>query len=131
MAMLRDVLVALAVASAGEMLAVHLVAPQYQLAGNFSRSILRLFLLNVSLYSVWKMFIYPFFFSPLRELPGPKVRQPECECEKDSAHIRSGWLSSLRPRAFAVLQAAWQRSTQVGEGDPERWHHQVSKLLQY
>lgn len=70
----RDALVAIASASAAEALVVYLVAPEYMLANNFSRSILRLAILNIILFGVYRQFIYPFFLSPLRDLPKPKVR---------------------------------------------------------
>ena len=76
MARTRDMVVALSLVSAAEALLVYLVAPQYMLANNFSRSILRLVILNVVLYLLYGHFIYPFFFSPLRDLPKPKVRVP-------------------------------------------------------
>jgi hypothetical protein len=69
----RDAIVALGLVSAGEALVVYLVAPQYMLSNNFSRSILRLVILNVVAYAFYSHFIYPFFFSPLRDLPRPKV----------------------------------------------------------
>ena len=73
MAKLRDVLVLLSVAAALEATATNLIAPQFLLADRFSRSILRFFLLNLALYGIWRIWVYPFCFSPLRKLPGPKV----------------------------------------------------------
>ncbi|APA05448.1 hypothetical protein sscle_01g002180 [Sclerotinia sclerotiorum 1980 UF-70] len=45
--------------------------PQYLTVDRVSRSTIRFLLLDISLFSFWRMFIYPFFFSPLRHLPGP------------------------------------------------------------
>ena len=73
MAKLRDVFVLLTVAAVLEATAINFVAPELQLAHRFSRSILRFFLLNVSVYGIWIVLIYPFFFSSLRKLPGPSV----------------------------------------------------------
>ncbi|TGO42534.1 hypothetical protein BHYA_0007g00330 [Botrytis hyacinthi] len=47
------------------------VFPQYFIVDQISRSAIRFLLVDVSLFSFWRMFIYPFFFSPLRHLPGP------------------------------------------------------------
>ena len=74
MAKFRDILVALALASAVEALLVYVVAPQYMLANRLSRSTSRLLLLNTAAYLFFRQLIYPFFFSPLRDLPEPKVR---------------------------------------------------------
>ena len=69
----RDALVALSLVSAAEALVISIVAPQYMLANNFTRSIGRLVILNILVYAFYSQFIYPFFVSPLRDLPGPKV----------------------------------------------------------
>lgn len=49
------------------------IFPQYLTVDRVSRSAIRFLLLDVSLFLFWRMFIYPFFFSPLRHLPGPVV----------------------------------------------------------
>lgn len=68
-----DVLVLLSVTAVLEATAVNVLAPELQLANRFSRSLLRYFLLNVALFGIWRLWIYPFFFSSLRKLPDPKV----------------------------------------------------------
>ncbi|PQE27467.1 cytochrome P450 protein [Rutstroemia sp. NJR-2017a BVV2] len=45
--------------------------PQYLTTDRVSRTVLRFLVVDVSLFWLWRMFIYPFFFSPLRNLPGP------------------------------------------------------------
>jgi hypothetical protein len=47
--------------------------PQYLTVDRVSRTVLRFLIVDVSLFWFWRMFIYPFFFSPLRNLPGPTV----------------------------------------------------------
>ena len=73
MAKLRDTIVVLGLAAVFETIIINYVAPDLMLAKRFSRSILRLFLLNVSLYLGYYIWIFPFFVSGLRHLPGPKV----------------------------------------------------------
>ncbi|KAM3075738.1 hypothetical protein ACMFMG_007867 [Clarireedia jacksonii] len=46
--------------------------PQYLTVDRVSRTVLRFLIVDVSLFYFWRMFLYPFFFSPLRNLPGPK-----------------------------------------------------------
>ena len=48
------------------------VAPQLRPTGGVGRLGFRIFLLNVTLYTIWSVLIYPFCFSPLRHIPGPK-----------------------------------------------------------
>lgn len=50
--------------------------PQYLTVDRVSRSAVRFLFIDISLFSFWRMFIYPFFFSPLRNLPGPVVGFP-------------------------------------------------------
>lgn len=47
--------------------------PQYLTVPRFSRTVVRFLLVDFGLYWTWITFIYPFFFSPLRNLPGPTV----------------------------------------------------------
>jgi hypothetical protein len=58
--------------------------PQYLTTDRVSRTVLRFLVVDVSLFWFWRMFIYPFFFSPLRNLPGPTVSTPQhilhCRC---------------------------------------------------
>ena len=42
----------------------------------FSRAVLRFIIYDVVLALFYSVFIYPFFFSPLRHLPGPTVSAP-------------------------------------------------------
>lgn len=69
----RDTIVALGLAAVFETIIINYAAPDLMLAKRFSRSILRLFLINTSLYLGYKILIFPFFISGLRKLPGPKV----------------------------------------------------------
>jgi hypothetical protein len=39
----------------------------------FSRAVIRFFEYDIGLTLFFRIFIYPFFFSPLRHLPGPTV----------------------------------------------------------
>ena len=73
MAKTRDVLVLLTGAAVVETVVVNILAPDLLLAKGFSRSILSFFLLNFFLYGVYSVIIYPYFLSPLRKLPGPRV----------------------------------------------------------
>lgn len=40
-------------------------------------SLLGLYLAQLVVYRAYKIFIYPYFVSPLRQLPGPKVRSAQ------------------------------------------------------
>lgn len=53
---------------AGFVFAVPQALPQ-----RFSRAVIRFFVYDIGLALFFKVFIYPFFFSPLRHLPGPTV----------------------------------------------------------
>lgn len=45
--------------------------PRYLTLDRFSRSVLRFLIVDAILLFIWRVFIYPFFFNPLRNLPGP------------------------------------------------------------
>lgn len=47
--------------------------PQYLPENPFAWTFIRLLGLNFGLWLVWRVFIYPFYLSPLRHLPMPKV----------------------------------------------------------
>jgi hypothetical protein len=64
--------VLLLLSTAVEGLAVALVVPR-TVPVRSKITILLLFTLNVFLWLLYKIFIYPSFFSPLRHLPSPKV----------------------------------------------------------
>lgn len=72
MAKLRDVLVYIILVAVVEGYAIIHFAPQLRPTGGLGRLGFRLFLVNSGLLVIWRWFIYPFFFSPLRNLPGPK-----------------------------------------------------------
>jgi len=45
--------------------------PQYLTTDRFSRSVVRFLLVDFAVFLVWRVLIWPFFFNPLRHLPGP------------------------------------------------------------
>jgi hypothetical protein len=47
--------------------------PQHLLPERISRQVLRFLIIDTTLFFVWRVFIYTFFFNPLRNLPGPTV----------------------------------------------------------
>lgn len=49
--------------------------PEYLVLERLSRTVIRFMVVNFSLLMIWRIFIYPFFFNPLRHLPGPKVKK--------------------------------------------------------
>jgi hypothetical protein len=51
------------------------LAPQL-LPERFSRAVVRFFIYDLVLALFYTVFIWPFFFSPLRHIPGPTVRLP-------------------------------------------------------
>jgi hypothetical protein len=69
----RDIFVAVTIISAAVSFGIRVYAPQYVLSDSFSKSVFFIALINFSVYGLWTLFVYPFFFSPLRDLPGPKV----------------------------------------------------------
>jgi len=50
--------------------------PRYLTVPRVSRTVLRFLIVDAILYIIWNSFIHPFFFSPLRKLPGPTVQCP-------------------------------------------------------
>ena len=72
----RDVSVAIILLSVVEAYIVIHFAPQFRPTGGLGRLGSRLFAINVALFGVWRIFVYPFFFSPLRHIPGPRGGGP-------------------------------------------------------
>lgn len=68
----RDVLVAAAVLSALEAVALNALAPHLRPTGGVGRMLGRFFLVNIVLYGLFATLIRPYFLSPLRHIPGPK-----------------------------------------------------------
>lgn len=64
---------ALALASAVESVLLGRYAPAYRITDSSFLRILALFWIHMTLWYTWSMLIYPNFFSPLRNLPHPKV----------------------------------------------------------
>lgn len=52
------------------------------------KSLLGLLLLHYAVIKCYRMFIYPYWFSPLRHLPGPKVRCPATYRRSASPAVR-------------------------------------------
>lgn len=69
----KDLMYVLIAASA-EAYVMKAATPDYILHHRISRAILYLYLPNFILFFGYKCFIYPFFYSPFRNLPQPKVR---------------------------------------------------------
>lgn len=69
---LRDAAVYVIVLSVLEGYGIIQVAPWLRPTGGLGRLGFRLFLANIGLLAIWQIFIYPFFFSPLRSIVGPK-----------------------------------------------------------
>lgn len=72
----RDVVMCLVLLSAAESYALITFAPQYRPLGGLGRLVERFGLLNVALYTIYAVFIYPTFLSPLRKVPGPSGGKP-------------------------------------------------------
>merc|ERR1712130_540918 len=68
----RDVLVAAAVFSALEAVALNAFAPHLRPAGGVGRLLGRFFIANIILFFLYSILIRPYFVSPLRHIPGPK-----------------------------------------------------------
>jgi hypothetical protein len=47
--------------------------PQYVYFSGFTSTFLSVSFVLISALSVWRVFLWPFYFSPLRHLPEPKV----------------------------------------------------------
>lgn len=68
----RDILVAAAVFSALEAVALNAFAPHLRPTGGVGRMLERFFIANIILYFLYAILIRPYFVSPLRHIPGPK-----------------------------------------------------------
>jgi hypothetical protein len=53
--------------------ALVVLLPQYLTTPRVSRTVLRFLIVDLVLFSIWQVFVYPLLFSPLRDLPGPAV----------------------------------------------------------
>lgn len=69
---LRDSLVIASLLAGVEAYLILVFAPQLRPTGGLGRLGFRVFLVNMTLLFTWRCLIYPFFFSPLRHIPGPK-----------------------------------------------------------
>jgi len=67
---------ALTLASAAESFIITLAIPQYLPRNPFVWIFVRTIAVNLAIYAVYRLFIYPFFISPLRHLPQPKGGLP-------------------------------------------------------
>jgi hypothetical protein len=57
--------------------------PQYSVGGSYIWTAILLFLAQWLVYGIYAVILYPRYFSPLRHLPGPSVRDnPSCEGAK-------------------------------------------------
>lgn len=63
----------LAVAAIAEAFAITILLPQHLPHNPFVWTLLRTLALNFALYGTYELVLYPYFLSPLRHLPGPKV----------------------------------------------------------
>jgi len=73
MAGLKRQIRALAFAAVVEALAVVLLLPQYLPPHPLLWTLIRTVALNFGGFAFYQIFIYPFYFSPVRHLPSPKV----------------------------------------------------------
>jgi hypothetical protein len=64
---------ALALAAAAEAFAITVFLPQYLPHNPFVWTLIRTTAANFGLFFFYHVFLYPFFLSPLRHLPSPKV----------------------------------------------------------
>ncbi|RMD43348.1 hypothetical protein DV735_g1731, partial [Chaetothyriales sp. CBS 134920] len=69
---LRDFVVYAALIAALEGYALYHFGLHLSMAGSWARLSTYFFLLNLVVYAVWAVIIYPLYLSPLRHLPGPK-----------------------------------------------------------
>jgi len=72
MTRLRDSIVVASIAAGVEAYLILIFAPQLRPTGGLGRLGFRVFLVNMALLFTWRWFIYPFFFSNLRHIPGPR-----------------------------------------------------------
>ncbi|KAL9060316.1 MAG: hypothetical protein Q9162_000720 [Coniocarpon cinnabarinum] len=72
MARLRDHTITILLLSALEGILILQLLPQLRPTGGLGRLAFRLFLANFGLVILYQWMIWPFFFNPLRKLPGPK-----------------------------------------------------------
>lgn len=56
----------------GSVLSVQFI-PEYTVAASYVKTFWVLFFVQILGAQVYRMFIYPFFLSPIRHLPSPKV----------------------------------------------------------
>ena len=71
---LGKIVPALILGAAGEAFVLTLLVPQYLPHNPLLWTLLRTLPANFLIFAIWQIAIYPFFFSPLRHLPHPKVR---------------------------------------------------------
>jgi hypothetical protein len=53
--------------------ALSYTSPELLGPDRLSRAVLRFIIIDLALFLIWRVLIYPFFFNPLRTLPGPTV----------------------------------------------------------
>lgn len=76
MAKLRDLIGYVLILSAVEGIGILEFLPQLRPTGGLGRLAFGLFLVNFGLITIYYWMIWPFFFNPLRSLPGPKGGNP-------------------------------------------------------
>jgi hypothetical protein len=90
-----------------------LLAPDYVIASSLLRTFMVLFLAQISLTSIYQVFLYPKLFSPLRHLPGPSVSSPRAverrsliDCSQGGSFI-NGQLAAIHGEPSGAPARRW------------------------
>lgn len=70
---MASIIPTLLLSAAAEAFVLILAVPQFLPANPLLWTLIRTTILNVGLYLVYKVFVYPFMLSPIRHLPSPSV----------------------------------------------------------
>lgn len=92
---------------------IALLAPDYIIASSLLRTFVVLFLAQISLTSIYQVFLYPKCFSPLRHLPGPSVSSPRgferlflIDCSKGGSFI-NGQFATIHREPSGAPARRW------------------------
>lgn len=71
---MASIIPALLLSAAAEAFVLTLAVPQFLPANPLLWTLIRTTILNLGVYFIYKVFVYPFLLSPMRHLPSPRVR---------------------------------------------------------
>lgn len=106
--MLRAVVPGLLLSAVAEAVAITILFPQHLPHNSLVWALLGTLALNFSVFFAYSVFIYPFFISPLRHLPGPKVGWIYTAVLDKMTNDGLGRLSFYKPR-FNPFQETTRR----------------------